>query len=92
MEYIWTTKDGAKININDMDENHLRNTIKLLIRNPFLGKRKKVNNQINVNYFDEVMTTNALLHKCIKCGTEYEDSNPLNPKYCSLLCSQHDQI
>ena len=33
METIyWTMKNGQKINVNDMDENHLRNTLKLIIR------------------------------------------------------------
>ncbi len=31
-EYYWTTRDGRKINLNDMTESHLRNTLKLLIR------------------------------------------------------------
>ena len=29
----WTTKDGQKISVDDMDINHLRNTLKMLIRN-----------------------------------------------------------
>jgi hypothetical protein len=33
METIyWTMKNGQKINVDDMDENHLRNTLKLIIR------------------------------------------------------------
>jgi hypothetical protein len=30
--YYWTTKDGNKINVDDMSEEHLRNVLKLLIR------------------------------------------------------------
>lgn len=30
--YYWTMKNGQKINVDDMDENHLRNTLKLIIR------------------------------------------------------------
>jgi len=33
MNYIWTTRDGKKINVDDMDINHLRNTLKMLMRN-----------------------------------------------------------
>jgi hypothetical protein len=28
----WTTKDGQKISVDDMDINHLRNTLKMLIK------------------------------------------------------------
>ena len=31
-QYYWTTKDGKKINLNDMTEDHLRNVLKLMIR------------------------------------------------------------
>lgn len=33
MEYIWTTKEGKKINVDDMDINHLRNSLKMCMRN-----------------------------------------------------------
>jgi hypothetical protein len=29
----WTTKDGIKINVDKMDLTHLRNTLKMIIRN-----------------------------------------------------------
>ena len=28
----WTTKSGLKINVDDMDENHVRNAFKMLIK------------------------------------------------------------
>ena len=31
-DIYWTMKNGQKINVDDMDENHLRNTLKLIIR------------------------------------------------------------
>ena len=31
--YFWTNKDGVKINVDHMDVNHLRNVLKLLMRN-----------------------------------------------------------
>jgi hypothetical protein len=34
----WTMRDGKKINVDDMDINHLRNTLKLIIR---LNQNKK---------------------------------------------------
>lgn len=35
----WTQKDGTKILVDDMDINHLRNTLKMIIRN--VENRKK---------------------------------------------------
>ena len=32
-DYYWTMKNGQKINVDDMDINHLRNTLKMIIRN-----------------------------------------------------------
>jgi len=32
VEY-WTTKDGRKIDVDEMDIDHLRNTLKMIIRN-----------------------------------------------------------
>jgi hypothetical protein len=32
MKYYWTMKDGSKINVDDMTEEHLRNVLKLIIR------------------------------------------------------------
>lgn len=29
----WTMRNGQKINVDDMDVNHLRNTLKMIIRN-----------------------------------------------------------
>jgi len=32
MEYIWKTKDGKLINVDHMDVNHLRNSLKMCMR------------------------------------------------------------
>ena len=50
MEYFWKTKEGKVINVNDMDENHLRNALKMIIRQQHNQKQKpkpKVNFKLN---------------------------------------------
>ena len=37
----WTMGNGQKISVDDMDERHLRNTLKMLIRNIEKAKSKK---------------------------------------------------
>ena len=32
-KYYWTMKNGQKIDVDLMDENHLRNTLKMILRN-----------------------------------------------------------
>lgn len=32
-KYYWTMKNGKKINVDDMTEDHLRNVLKMIIRN-----------------------------------------------------------
>jgi hypothetical protein len=54
-EIYWTTKTGQRILIDDMDLNHLRNALKLIVRNinKFNSDRqdalKKRNRQIQIN-------------------------------------------
>ena len=31
-DYYWTMKNGQKINVDDMDLQHLRNTLKMILR------------------------------------------------------------
>lgn len=38
MKVYWTQKNGQQIDVDDMDINHLRNTLKMIIRN-----QRKVN-------------------------------------------------
>ena len=40
-DYYWMTKDGQKINVDDMDVNHLRNTLKMIIRNIESSEKKE---------------------------------------------------
>jgi hypothetical protein len=37
----WTMKNGQKISVDDMDIQHLRNTLKMIIRNIEKAKSKK---------------------------------------------------
>ena len=39
----WTTKDGRKLNVDDMDDNHVRNAFKVLLR-----KLQNLKNAIDV--------------------------------------------
>jgi hypothetical protein len=39
-DYYWLTKDGQKINVDDMDVNHLRNTLKMILRNIKASEKK----------------------------------------------------
>ena len=33
MKYYWTTKDGTKIDVDEMSTDHLRNVLKMILRN-----------------------------------------------------------
>lgn len=45
MEKIyWTTKDGRKMNVDDMDDNHVRNAFKMLLRN-IAKQEENINNK-----------------------------------------------
>ena len=35
-KYYWTMKNGEKINVDDMDITHLRNVLKMILRNSIL--------------------------------------------------------
>lgn len=55
MEYIWTTREGKKINVDDMDTNHLRNALKMMMRNMHKLKSKpepKVHGEIAQEHAD----------------------------------------
>ena len=39
-EYFWTMKNGEKINVDDMTESHLRNTLKMIMRNYYDRQRE----------------------------------------------------
>jgi len=33
MKYYWTTKDGTKVDVDEMSTDHLRNALKMILRN-----------------------------------------------------------
>ena len=40
MKYYWTTKDGTKVDVDEMSTDHLRNTLKMILRNIENAKSK----------------------------------------------------
>jgi hypothetical protein len=59
--YYWKTKDGQKINIDDMDINHLRNALKMIIRNIEANEQKvksrpkfQLNGDIAQDHFNQM--------------------------------------
>ena len=40
MKYYWTTKDGTKVDVDEMSTEHLRNTLKMILRNIENAKSK----------------------------------------------------
>ena len=40
MTLYWTTKEGKKINVDDMSDSHVRNAFKMMLRNIELQKQK----------------------------------------------------
>lgn len=53
--YYWTTRAGEKINVDDMDIEHLRNALKMIIRNSQPKENKFCLNGDMANYFNEQM-------------------------------------
>jgi len=43
----WTTKTGVEMNVDDMDDNHVRNAFKMLLRNINALKAKSTPFQLN---------------------------------------------
>jgi hypothetical protein len=53
-KYYWTTKDGQKIDVDLMTESHLRNVLKMILRNIEIPtkKRNQIGN-IESNFLEE---------------------------------------
>ena len=54
MKYYWKMKDGQLIDVDQMSETHLRNSLKMMIRNTQrkVAARKPLGN-IEANFFEE---------------------------------------
>ena len=67
---FWTMKNGTKINVDDMTEQHVRNTLKLIIRKSLKKKQKKSEFELigdmatlfNDTFFDECDATEIDLY------------------------------
>ena len=56
MTYIWTTKDGKELNVDEItDVNHLRNIVKMLMRNAQPKKKEFKLNGDMANLFNDSM-------------------------------------
>ena len=62
-KYFWTTKTGQKIDVDLMDENHLRSTLKMILRNIENAQAKereirktrfKLNGDIAQDHYDQM--------------------------------------
>ena len=63
-KYYWTMKNGQKIDVDLMDENHLRNTLKMILRNIENAEAKEravrktrfeLNGDIAQDHYDQMM-------------------------------------
>jgi len=54
MKYYWTTKDGTKVDVDEMSTEHLRNTLKMILRNIENAKSKpKLMGNIEACFLEE---------------------------------------
>ena len=57
-ELYWTTKDGTKILVDDMSESHVRNTLKMIIRNN--NEAKRANRKLSINHIERQLLNDEL--------------------------------
>jgi hypothetical protein len=89
----WTTKSGTRINVDYMDENHLRNTLKMIIRaidssSPQVSKRRiRMNGELANDDADmamlysispELTCTCDEHHECQQCYEDRKNEHDLN--------------
>jgi hypothetical protein len=70
MKTYWTMRNGEKIDIDEMDVNHLRNTLKMLVRNTEKKKPVKPKFQIHGEIAQE-MIFNELINELM--GDELDE-------------------
>ena len=70
MKTYWTMRNGEKIDIDEMDVNHLRNTLKMLVRNTEKAKPLKAKFQIHGEIAQE-MIFNELMNELM--GDELDE-------------------
>jgi hypothetical protein len=68
MKYFWKMKNGNLIDIDQMSETHLRNTLKMIVRNTEVKPIKTRIGNIEQNFMEEVYL-------------EYADEETLNDFY-----------
>ncbi len=87
----WTMKDGNKINVDHMDLNHLRNTLKMIIKansiSPLSKQEFKMNGELAMEDFDmatlynispELTCTCDEYHECQQCYQDRKNESDLN--------------
>lgn len=53
MKYFWKMRNGQQIDVDEMSETHLRNALKMMIRNNQIkATRKKPIGNIEANFFE----------------------------------------
>jgi len=54
MKYYWKMKNGNLIDIDQMTETHLRNTLKMIVRNSQVKTTKTRTGNIEANFMEEL--------------------------------------
>jgi hypothetical protein len=87
----WTMKDGTRINVDYMDLNHLRNTLKMIIKansiSPLSKQQFRMNGELAMEDFDMAMLHNISPEltctcdehgECQQCYQDRENEHNLN--------------
>jgi hypothetical protein len=72
----WTMKDGNRINVDHMDLNHLRNTLKMILRansvSPLAKQEFRMNGELANDDFDNAMLYSISPELTCTCYGHYE--------------------
>ena len=55
MKYYWKMKNGNLIDVDQMSETHLRNTLKMIVRNSQVKSTKTRIGNIEENFIEELL-------------------------------------